>query len=422
MRVLNGLSEALRWVASRPTPLGDPQLTAVVARIITDVRARGDLELLDLGEKHDGVRPGRLLVPAGELREAHARVDPGIMQAIRTSISRVRDYYSHQQEAGFTYAEGDASFGMLVRPVATVGCYVPGGQAPLFSSLIMTAVPAQVAGVRSISVASPPGPDGLPAGIILATAFELGISRVYAVGGAQAVAALAFGTETVRRVDKIVGPGSRFVVEAMRQVYGHTGISSLPGPTETLVVADHTAEPGHVMSDLLAQAEHDSSVPVLVTDDAALIESVASGIERQAADLPTAETALGSLRERGALMLVDSLSDAMTVANAFAPEHLCLLVEDPDALLPLVENAGGIFKGHWSMEALGDYAAGPSHVMPTGTSARFASFTNLRDFQRVVPVIDATASLVAGIGPAAARLAREEGLEAHARAIESRLK
>lgn len=421
MRLLTGFESAKKWSGDRQADSTDSNAAQVVRDVIKAVREDGDAAVMRLTQQFDSREATALRVPAARLQEAHATLDAQLMEAIRLSISRVRNYYSHQRETGFSFSEGDSEFGMLVRPLASVGCYVPGGQAPLFSTLIMTAVPAQVAGVSRIAVASPPGPGGAPHQAVLAVAHELGIDEVYAAGGAQAVAALALGTETVMPVDKIVGPGNRFVMEAKRQLFGLVGIESLPGPTETLVLADSSARPQDVIADLLAQAEHEGAVPVLVTDSQALLDAVLAGLPEAAAGLPTAETANESLEERGAAILVADLQEGMQVANEFAPEHLCLLVEDPDALLPLVTNAGGIFVGHSTMEALGDYIAGPSHVMPTGRSARFSSFVNLRDFQKVMPVVRSSRQLVAETGPAGARMARAEGLEAHARAIESRL-
>jgi histidinol dehydrogenase len=420
MRVISR-NEALELFGNRNFDEHDEADRQAVSEIIAAVRSRGDAAVREFTRRFDGVETQGLLVSQERLAAAHQELDPALLAAIRRSISRVEAFYSQQREDGFELAEGTARLGMLVRPLERVACYVPGGTAPLFSSLIMTAVPARCAGVSEITVASPPGKDGEVAGTILGVAHELGISTVVRAGGAQAIAALAWGTETIGRVDKIVGPGNRFVVLAKQLVFGSVGIESLPGPTETLVVADDSADPSHVIHDLLAQAEHGGAVPVLVTDSPRVAEAVLAGLEGALAGLPTAELARESLSRRGLLVTVDSIAEAIGVANAFAPEHLCLLLDDPWSVLPLVRHAGGIFLGHQSMEALGDYMAGPSHVMPTGSSARFSSFLNLRDFQRVVPLIAASPELIAETGPDAALLARAEGLEAHARAIEARL-
>lgn len=420
MHVLTDREAIDGWLRSLARAAPDSQEAELVAGIIADVRQEGDRAVRRWSGRFDRAVPERLQVPSEQLEQAHAQLDPELLAAIRLSVRRVRNYYSQQQDHGFSFSEGEARLGMLVRPLSSVACYIPGGQAPLFSTLIMTAVPAQVAGVERVTLASPPGPDGLPHEAVLATAFELGISEVWAMGGAQAIAALAVGTESVRPVDKIVGPGNRFVMMAKQQLFGTVGIESLPGPTETLVLADASADPAHVIADLLAQAEHSGAVPVFVTDSADLLEQVLAGLPEALADLPTAEVASESLAERGTAVLVPDLMTGLDVANDFAPEHLCLLTEEPEALLEHVRNAGGIFVGHSTMEALGDYIAGPSHVMPTGRTARFASFVNVRDFQKVIPVLRSSSELTASIGPAAVKMARAEGLEAHARAILSR--
>jgi len=420
MQQLNGLEAARSW--SRERHLTIPAEDAALVRdIIRQVAERGDAAVRELSERFDGTAPERLQVDSAALEAAHSGLAAELLAAIRLAVHRVRNFYSHQEGNGFSYTEADSGFGLMVRPVDSVACYIPGGQAPLFSTLIMTAVPAQLAGVSRIAVASPPGPDGLPHPLVLAVAHELGLREVHAVGGAQAIAALALGTESVTRVDKIVGPGNRFVMQAKQQLNGTVGIESLPGPTETLVLADSSAHVDHVIADLLAQAEHAGAVPLLVTDSEQLRADVLAGLPAALAGLPTAAAASESLQERGAAILTTDLAEAVEVANEIAPEHLCLLVADPEPLLARVRNAGGVFVGHTSMEALGDYVAGPSHVMPTGGSARFASFLNLRDFQKVIPVIRTGPELLADIGPAGALLARAEGLEAHARAILARL-
>ncbi len=419
MRRILDTADALR--AFRDRYALDEGDAAGVRAIIDEVRGGGDEAVLRLSERFDGVRPPGLVVPEADLDAAEDLLEPGLAAAIRLSARRIEAYYRHQPSEGFLYQEDDALLGQLVRPLASVGCYVPGGTAPLFSSLLMTAVPARVAGVAEVVAATPPRGDGSVAPEILYAARVAGVRTVYRMGGAQAVAALAYGSESVRAVDKIVGPGNRYVVLAKREVFGRVGIESLPGPTETLVLADARAEVGHVVADLLAQAEHLAAQPVLVTPSAALADAVDAALDAALASLPTAAAARESIEERGLLVLVRDLEEGMEVANAFAPEHLCLLVDDPWALVPRVRNAGGLFLGAHSMEALGDYLAGPSHVMPTGGTARYASFVNLRDFQKVIPLLAARPALLGRVGRAAALMARAEGLEAHARAIESRL-
>jgi histidinol dehydrogenase len=421
MRWIESLEAALEAFRERSTETVDVELSARVRAIIDEVRAGGDEAVLALTERFDGVRPDGLAVPAHSLAAAESRIAPELAEAIRLAVRRVRAYYERQPSSGFLDQQPGGLLGQLVRPLTRVGCYVPGGTAPLFSSVLMTAVPAQVAGVRDIVLATPPRADGSVAPEILFAASILGIEEVYRMGGAQAVAALAFGTASVAPVDKVVGPGNRYVVAAKREVFGRVGVESLPGPTETLVLADDGADARHVVADLLAQAEHLGAQPVLVTPSRRLARAVEGALPAAIATLPTAAAARESVEERGLIVIVDDLHDGITVANAYAPEHLCLLVRDPWSLVPEVVNAGGVFVGEHSMEALGDYLAGPSHVMPTSGTARYASFVNVRDFQKVIPLVALGASAVAQIGPAAARMARAEGLEAHARAIESRL-
>jgi histidinol dehydrogenase len=423
MRVINSTSAALAWCEERigrSSP--DEALEASVREIIADVRQRGDAALVDHTARFDGVDLSGVLVGAAELEGAESELDPELAAAIRLAARRVEEYYRHQPEGGFLYAADGAMLGQLVVPLSSVGCYVPGGSAPLFSSVLMTAVPARVAGVERVVVATPPAEDGsVPAAVRFAARLA-GAPQGMRVGGPQAIAGLAYGTASVQRVDKVVGPGNRYVVEAKRQLYGTVGIESLPGPTETLVVADDSADAGHVVADLLAQAEHAGAQPVLVTPSLALLEHVLEALPRAAAALPDPRSAGQSVEERGVAVLVEDLDAAMVVANAYAPEHLCLLVDDPWSLAAKARNAGGLFLGADSLEALGDYVVGPSHVMPTGTTARFSSFLNLRDFQKVMPLTYLSRAVVEDVGPAAALMARAEGLEAHARAVESRLR
>ncbi|MFC4639044.1 histidinol dehydrogenase [Deinococcus hohokamensis] len=394
---------------------------AVVRRILDDVRRRGDEALLDWTERLDGVRPAALAVSPAEIEAA--QVDAPLHEAIRLAIWRVRDFYEQQPAHGFLNHSAQGALGQLVRPLGRVGVYVPGGLAPLISTLIHTAVPAQVAGVPDIVVATPPARDGTVHPAILVAARELGITQLVRAGGAQAIAALAYGTASVPAVDKIAGPGNLFVVIAKRLVYGHTGIESLPGPTETLVVADDSADPQHVAADLLAQAEHNGAEPVLVSTSRELLVAVQAevGGQLEALPEPNRSWARDSVLSRMKVVLAADLNEALDLANLYAPEHLCLLTRDPWSLLGQVTRAGGVFVGEYSMEALGDYVAGPSHVMPTGGTARFMSPVNVRDFQNIISVVGLNASVLRQIGPAGATLARAEGLEAHARAIESRL-
>ena len=392
----------------------------VVSHILADVRGRGDAALSEWTHKLDGVEV-ELQVSAGEIQAAS--VEPELHAAIRLAIARVRDFHRRQPAHGWTEYGAGGALGQMVRPHERVGVYVPGGLAPLISTLIHTAVPAQVAGVPEIIVTTPPDKSGQIHPAILVAARELGISRIFRVGGAQAIAALAYGTASIPRVDKVAGPGNLFVVIAKRQVYGQVGIESLAGPTETMLVADDSASPRYVAADLLAQAEHLGAEPVLVSVSRELLIAVQAelGGQLEALPEPNRSWARDSVASRMKIVLADSLDEALELANLYAPEHLCLLTRDPWSLLGRVRRAGGVFVGEASMEALGDYLAGPSHVMPTGGTARFMSPVNVRDFQNIISVVGVSAAELARIGPAAALLARAEGLEAHARAIESRL-
>ncbi|WP_295816705.1 histidinol dehydrogenase [uncultured Deinococcus sp.] len=393
----------------------------VVERILADVRARGDDALLDWTEKLDGSRPDALAVDAAEI--AAATVPDDLHAAIRTAIDRVRAFYGQQPAHGFLTHGPDGALGQLVRPIGRVGVYVPGGLAPLISTLIHTAVPAQVAGVPEIVVTTPPDRSGRIHPAILVAARELGISQVFGVGGAQAIGALAYGTASLPAVDKIAGPGNLFVVIAKRMVYGQAGIESLPGPTETLVVADDSADARFVAADLLAQAEHLGAEPVLVSTSRDLLLRVQAELNGQLEALPEPNRswARDSVASRMKVVLAADLDEALELSNLYAPEHLCLLTRDPWSVLGRVTRAGGVFIGEHSMEALGDYVAGPSHVMPTGGTARFMSPVNVRDFQTIISVVGVNEATLRRIGPAGVTLARAEGLEAHARAIESRL-
>ena len=425
MRVLNGVQQARQAFAERGLENIDNDGTLQAAKqavddILTAVRRNGDEAVLTLTARYDGVRPEHLRVPSQWLETAKTNLNPDLLEAMQLAVQRIEAFYQHQPKEGFIHQDAHGILGQLVRPLERIACYVPGGTAPLFSSLLMLAVPARVAGVPHIVVATPPRRDGSMAPEVLAAAALLGIDEVYCMGGAQAVAALAYGTQSVAKVDKIVGPGNRYVMLAKQAVYGSVGIEALPGPTETLVIADAHADPAHVAADLLAQAEHGGAQPVLVSTSRQLLETTQHALSEQLATLSTAEAARESLEQRGYAVLVDNLHEALEVANCYAPEHLCLLVRDPWALLPYVQHAGGVFIGEHSMEALGDYIAGPSHVMPTGATARFSSAVNVRDFQKVIPLVSLSAAALETIAEPAAKMARAEGLEAHAQAIESR--
>ncbi|GAB5602589.1 histidinol dehydrogenase [Thermus sp. FJN-A] len=392
----------------------DPKVEEIVRGILQAVREEGDEALNRLSLDLDGHPVEE--IPKRAWREAYEDLDPLLRDALETAKERIEAFYREEARGGFIRADESGLLGQLVRPLARVGVYVPGGSAPLLSSLLMTVVPAKVAGVGEVIVASPPRVH--PG--VLAAAWVAGADRLFAMGGAQAIAALAYGTGRVPRVDKIVGPGNAYVVAAKRQVFGTVGIDGLAGPTETLIVADGSASPRILAADLLAQAEHGpDSEPWLLSPDRALLERVEAELFRQLQDLPRAEIARRAL-EKGGLVHTQDLEEAFALANLYAPEHLCLALADPLPWLGRVENAGGVFLGEGSPEALGDYIAGPSHVMPTSGTARFQGGLSLRDFLKVIPVMGLSEGAVKGLAAKGALLARAEGLEGHARSLDLR--
>lgn len=399
-------------------------LTAVevVQRIVDDVRRHGDAALHRYSRSIDGLELAGFAVTEEEFARARAQVPEEVRQALALARDRIEAFHRRQLRQSWLHFEPAGGFGQLVRPLERVGVYAPAGRAPYPSSLLMSAVPARVAGVEEIVACAPPSPDGSVSPVILVAAELAGIDRVFKVGGAQAIAAMAYGTESIPRVDKIVGPGNIFVVLAKRLVYGDVDIDQLPGPTETLLIADASADPALCAADMLAQAEHDPlASAVLLTTDARLAREVVAQLERRLARLERASIAAESLATNGAVAVVPDLDTAFELANAYAPEHLCLLIEEPWAYLDRVRHAGGVFVGESSPEVIGDYTAGPSHVMPTGQTARFASPINVDTFMKVISVVAVNPQGLETLGPPAATLARAEGLTAHAAAIEQRL-
>ncbi len=395
---------------------GEPLTAAqAAARVVNDARQRGDAAVREWTRRIDGVELGEMEVPREAWEAAAREIGAELRDALALAARRIRAF--HEASMPAEWSDSEAGYGMRLVPLERAGLYVPGGSAAYPSTALMSAIPARVAGVREIIVCSPnPGP------VTLAAALEAGVDRLFAIGGAQAIAAMAFGTESVPRVDKICGPGNVFVALAKRHVYGHVDIDGLYGPTETMIIADETADPATAAADLLAQAEHDAlASPVLVATSARTMEAILQEVERQTQELERGAIARAALGRQGAAALVESVEDALEVANAFAPEHLCLLVADADRHVAGVRNAGGVFVGESSPEALGDYAAGPSHVMPTGASARFASSLGVHSFLKRVPVVMLPSAVLREIGPAAAAIARAEGLGGHARAAAMRL-
>ncbi len=393
-----------------------------VDRIVSDVAADGDAAVHRYTAAFDRAVPRQLEVPRSEWARAWNALEAGLRESMEIAAAQVRAFHEQQRRTHWFTTTDFGIFGQLIRPLERIGIYTPGGSAAYPSSLLMTAVPARVAGVDEIVVCAPPGRDGFVSPLILAAAHLAQVDRLFAIGGAQAVAAMAYGTETVPHVDKIFGPGNIFVALAKQRVFGVVALDQIAGPTETLLIADESADPALVAADLLAQAEHDPMASaILLTTSGDLAEEVASELGRQLAALPRASIAAAALRTNGLIAVVPSMVDAVDLANAYAPEHLCLLVREPWALVPSIRHAGGIFVGEESPEALGDYTAGPSHVMPTGGTARFSSPIHLGEFVKSISIVAANRHAVTTLGPATIALAEAEGLSAHAQAIERRL-
>lgn len=435
-------SKTARGTILRRVPVGDEDIPAsvldriaatfgerispneAVTRILRDIRTQGDVALRSWTEKLDGKSPSAFRASSQALRAALNSISKEERAALELAAQRIETFYKKQPLTSWITQEMGGVLGQLIRPIQRVGLYVPGGTAPLPSSVLMSAVPAKVAGVKEIVLAVPPQRGtGEIAPIILAAAELIGVEEVYAMGGAQAIGALAYGTETIKPVDKIFGPGNLFVTIAKKQVFGIVGIDGLAGPTETIVIADEAANPAWVASDLLAQAEHDVlASAILLTPSKALAEAVQVEVGRQMETLPRAEIVAQSLSARGGIILTQDLDEAVQLSNAYGPEHLCLAVKDPWAWSQKVNSAGGIFMGEYSFEVLGDYVAGPSHVMPTSGTARFASPLNVWDFVKIISLIGLNESAGKELSRSAAVIARSEGLEAHARSADWRTK
>lgn len=394
----------------------------VVDRILADVRRDGDAALRHYTEAIDGARLDALLVGADEIEAGVAQVAPETLAALRVAAARIEAFHRRQLRQSWVNFDEYGTLGQIIRPLARVGLYVPGGTAAYPSSLLMSAIPARVAGVGEIIVATPPGRDGALPPVTLAAARIAGVTKILKAGGAQAIGALAYGTASVPRVDKILGPGNIFVALAKARVFGQVAIDGVQGPTETLLIADDSATPALVAADLLAQAEHDAMAsPLLLTTSPELAERVADELMEQLPTLARRAIALAAFENNGGIVVVPDLERAVALANDYAPEHLCLLVRDPWALVPLVRNAGGVFIGEASAEVMGDYVAGPSHTMPTSGTARFSSPINVEEFLKVISLFGLNDRAVRDLGPAAQALAEAEGLTAHAAAVRRRL-
>lgn len=397
---------------------------ARVADIIADVRARGDAALIDWTGKLDRFDAGKagLRVTEAEIDAAVAAVRPEVMDALKLARTRIESHHARQMPRDERYTDAiGVELGSRWTAIEAVGLYVPGGTASYPSSVLMNAVPAKVAGVDRL-VMVVPTPDGEVNPLVLAAARLAGVDEVYRIGGAQAIAALAYGTESVRPVAKIVGPGNAYVAAAKRRVFGTVGIDMIAGPSEVLIIADRDNDPDWLAADLLAQAEHDAAAQsILITDDAGLAEAVEQAVERQLAVLPRGAIASASWADYGAVILVESLDKAIPLSDRVAPEHLELAVADPEALLARIRNAGAVFVGHHTPEAVGDYVGGTNHVLPTARSARFSSGLGVLDFVKRTSILKVPPMALREIGPAAVTLAEVEGLGGHARSVSIRL-
>ena len=396
----------------------------IVAGIIADVRARGDEAVAELTNKFDkaGVTPETLRFSEAEIAEAAARVTPDVREALQTAHDRIKSHHERQMPKDDIYTDAlGVTLGSRWTAIDAVGIYVPGGLASYPSSVLMNAVPAKVAGVSRIAMVVPT-PNGQLASAILCAAQIAGVTEIYRVGGAQAVAALAYGTDAIARVDKIMGPGNAFVAAAKRQVFGQVGIDLIAGPSEVLVIADHSANPAWVAADLIAQAEHGGGAQsILVTTDERLADAVEAEVDRQLSLLPKESIGREGWDEFGAIITVDSLETATNLANRIASEHVELAVDDPQSLVPAIRHAGAIFLGHHTPEAIGDYVGGSNHVLPTARSARFASGLGVLDFVKRTSILGCTPSSLSALAEAAVTIAEVEALDGHGRSISIRL-
>ena len=404
----------------------DPQIDTAVAAILADVKQRGDAALLDYTKRFDRVTAGsaaELEIGRADLQRALDGLPVTQRAALETAAARVRAYHERQLAQSWSYTEEDGTrLGQQVTPLERVGIYVPGGKAAYPSSVLMNALPAKVAGVDEIIMVVPT-PGGERNALVMAAAALAGVDRVFTVGGAQAVAALAYGTATIPAVDKIVGPGNAYVAAAKRRVFGMVGIDMVAGPSEILIICDGSTDPDWIAMDMFSQAEHDElAQAILLSPDAAFIDRVAASIERQLAGMPRHTVIRAALENRGALIQVRDLDEACAISNRIAPEHLELSLADAESWLPKIRNAGAVFIGSHTSEALGDYCAGPNHVLPTSRSARFSSPLGVYDFQKRTSVIAVSPRGAQSLGAVAAELARGEGLTAHAQSAEYRMK
>ncbi len=408
----------------RRSPNQYPEQEKTVAQILSDVRLRKDEAVFDYTERFDGIRltPDTLRVTKEEFAEAYKQIDEAFISVLRKAIANIESYHAMQKKTSWFTTQEGILLGQKLTPIASVGVYVPGGKAALSSSVLMNVIPAKVAGVSDIRIMTPCRKDGTIAPAILVAAKEVGVETVYKVGGAQAIAALAYGTESIPKVDKIVGPGNIYVALAKKAVYGNVGIDSIAGPSEILVLADETANPRYVAADLLSQAEHDAlASAILITTSEELAKQVTEEVERFADTLSRRDTILASLENYGYVLVAKSMEDAIAATNEIASEHLEILTENPMETMTHIKNAGAIFLGAYASEPLGDYLAGPNHILPTNGTAKFFSPLSVDDFVKKSSVISYSKDALAACGRDVIRFAQEEGLTAHANSIAVRL-
>jgi len=424
LKIIEGF-ESVKQILSRQGPaqwtLEADSREEEVRQIINEVRSRGDAALLEYTARFDGVELTSLEVSQEQIKNAYQEVDSGLLSALKLAAGRIGAYHMKQKDSLLNESVKEGP-GWLVRPLQRVGVHVPGFTAPLPSSLLMTVIPARVVGVGEVILVTPPTSGGSVSPVTLVAADIAGVDRVFSVGGAQAIAALAFGTETIPAVDKVCGPGNIYVTLAKKLLYGTVGIDGLFGPSEVLIIADETANPEYCAADLLAQAEHGTlSSAVLITTSRSLADRVGQEVERQLKNLTHRDIASESLKQQGMIGVVADMDEAIELANLYAPEHLLLMVADATSYVEMISNAGCIVLGERATVVLGDYMAGPSHVLPTGGTARFGSPLNVSDFVKLTSVVDVDDAVIKKLGKAAQTLAEAEGLDAHARAIEKRL-
>jgi histidinol dehydrogenase len=418
LKIIKGFKLAEEVLSRRTsTEFYDNNLEPQVKEIIDEVRSGGDAALFGLTLRFDRAKLSSLEVSKEQIKSAYKQLDKELISALKLAAERTGAFHRKQKEALFK-----ADLNLLVRPLERVGAYAPGGTAAYPSTVLMTALPARVAGVKEVILTTPPGPEGTVPPATLVAADIAGVDRIFSIGGAQAIAALAFGTESVPGVDKICGPGNIFVVLAKKLVCGVVGIDGLPGPSEVVIIADETANPAYCAADLLAQAEHDPlASAILITASERLADEVNQEIDKQLKDLKRQSIITESLLKQGVIAVVADINEAIELANLYAPEHLCLMVKGADAVIKRLVNAGCIVTGESATVVLGDYVFGPSHVLPTGATARFASPLNVLDFVKLTSLLEVDKAALKKLASAAAAIARAEGLEAHARAVEKRL-